>query len=115
MAPTSDFWGAIAELVATSEVVVERPRGSRHPRHPAVVYPLDYGYLVGTRGGDGDAVDAFIGTAGDGRVRALACTVDLLKRDVEVKLLLGCTDEEVAVAVEFLGAGMGVLLVAPRR
>jgi hypothetical protein len=40
------------DLVRSSELVIERPRGSCHPRHPAIVYPLDYGYLKSTSSSD---------------------------------------------------------------
>src|SRR5690554_8176350 len=33
---------------------------------------------------------------------AIACTVDLLKRDAELKLLLGCTEDEMRLVNEFL-------------
>jgi inorganic pyrophosphatase len=58
------------------------------------VYPYDYGYLEGTRSGDGHEIDVWIG--GDPR-RALdgvICTFDSNKRDLEVKLLLGCRPDE---------------------
>lgn len=66
----------------------------RHPRHPEMVYPLDYGYLQGTTTGDGSLIDVWLGSRGDTAVMAIACTVDLLKRDAELKLLLGCTEDE---------------------
>jgi inorganic pyrophosphatase len=43
--PFSDFWAYIDELVATSSVVIDRPRNTAHPKHPQHIYPLDYGYL----------------------------------------------------------------------
>ena len=39
------FWTAIGSLVRESEIVIDRPKGSRHPRYPELVYPVDYGYL----------------------------------------------------------------------
>jgi inorganic pyrophosphatase len=40
-------------------VIIDRPLGSRHPRHPDLVYPLNYGFLPGTTSGDGMPVDAY--------------------------------------------------------
>ena len=57
MAYPPDFWRALDALVAGSEIVIDRPRGSAHPRYPDVIYPLDYGYLAGTRAADGDGID----------------------------------------------------------
>jgi inorganic pyrophosphatase len=61
-----------------------------------MIYPLDYGYLKGTSGGDGNEVDVWLGSAPGGKLDAVICTVDMLKRDVEIKLLVGCTAEEKA-------------------
>ena len=40
-----DFWKALDELVNSSEIVIDRPRGSAHPRFPNFIYKVDYGYL----------------------------------------------------------------------
>ncbi len=41
------FWTALSNLVRSATLRVDRPKGSRHPRYPDRVYPLDYGYLEG--------------------------------------------------------------------
>ena len=89
-----DLWEAFDRLVAGSRVVIDRPRGSRHPRYPDILYPLDYGYLDGTASMDGDGIDVFVGSHIQRTLDAIVCTLDLKKRDSEVKLLLGCTEQE---------------------
>ena len=37
------FWEAAEQLVATSEIVIDRPKGSVHPRIPEAIYPVAYG------------------------------------------------------------------------
>ena len=106
------FWTHLETLVESSELVIERPRGSSHPRLPALVYPLDYGHLEGTAGGDGAAVDVWRGSLPAGNLDAVVCTVDLEKRDAEVKLLLGCTATEKQVVCAFhQSASTAALLV----
>jgi Inorganic pyrophosphatase len=39
-------------------VVVDRPLGSVHPRHPDLIYPVNYGEIPGTLSGDGHPIDA---------------------------------------------------------
>ena len=95
----SEFWTAIDKLVADSDVVIDRPKSSRHPRYPDYVYPLDYGYLENTSSMDGGGIDIWKGTEGS-HVDAIICTVDLHKRDSEIKLLIGCSEEEKSLAVE---------------
>ena len=39
---------------------IDRPIGSRHPRFPDMVYPVNYGYVEGITAGDGDAQDVYV-------------------------------------------------------
>jgi F420 biosynthesis protein FbiB-like protein len=66
------------------------------------VYPLDYGYLEGTQAMDGGGVDVWVGTGSRTPVGAAAVTVDLKKRDAEIKLFLGCTWSETQRALDFM-------------
>ena len=88
-----DFWQALDKLVAESNIVIDRPKGSRHPKYPDCVYPVDYGYLEGTTAMDGGGIDIWRGTDGD-YIDAVICTVDLIKRDSEIKILIGCSESE---------------------
>jgi len=96
--PDSGFWQALDRLVSESRIVIDRPKGSRHPKYPDCVYPLDYGYLEGTVSMDGGGIDVWKGTDGD-HIDAIICTVDLLKRDSEMKILIGCSEAEKQLAL----------------
>jgi inorganic pyrophosphatase len=111
----STFWQELDRLVAGCDLVIDRPRGTPHPRYPALIYPLDYGYLDGTRSGDGDGIDVWIGSLPERRVTAVVCTVDVDKRDAEIKILLGCTPQEVqqVLAAHNSGAQAGLLVERP--
>ena len=91
------FWAALDSLAAESEVVIDRPKNSAHPRYPSYVYPMDYGYLRNTTSMDGGGIDIWRGSEPTGAVVAVVCTVDLVKRDSEIKILLGCTEAEIAL------------------
>ena len=106
------FWSLVEELVTTSEIVIERPRGSAHPRFPQSLYLLDYGYLAKTGAVDGSGVDVWVGSLPERRVTGAIVTVDALKRDAEVKLLIGCTSDEAgrALACHNYGTQAGHLL-----
>lgn len=41
-------------------VIVDRPAGSVHPQYPDLIYPLNYGYVKGIYGGDGEYQDVYI-------------------------------------------------------
>jgi len=89
-----DFWQALDLLVEEHDLVIDRPAGSAHPRYPDYIYPMDYGYLRGTSSSDGGGIDVWRGTADTG-VIAIMVTIDMLKRDSEIKILLGCTENEI--------------------
>jgi inorganic pyrophosphatase len=102
----SDFWEHLDHLVAASRLVIDRPKGSRHPRYPDIHYPVDYGYLEGTTTMDGGGLDVWAGTLPVKNLDALVITVDLVKRDVEIKLLLGCTPIEQQAILDFHNSGL---------
>ena len=101
MEQNHQFWQAIDKLVSSGKIVIDRPKGSAHPRYPEIIYDLDYGYIENTDSMDGDGIDLWRGSLPDAECDAIICTVDLLKRDSEIKLLIGCTDEEKQIAYEF--------------
>lgn len=91
-----DFWKALDELVNNSEIVIDRPKGSAHPKYPNFIYQVDYGYLKDTSSMDGEEIDVWVGS-GEKKIDSIMCTVDLVKKDSEIKILIGCTDDEKAI------------------
>jgi len=109
------FWQVLESWVREKSIEIDRPRGSAHPRFPDQVYPLDYGYLEGTSAGDGDGIDVWIGSQAERNLQAVVLTVDQVKMDAEIKLLVGCTPDEQQVILEFLNQhSMRALLVHSR-
>lgn len=106
MVDSPNFWNYLDNLVASHQVIIDRPKGSRHPNFPEMVYPLDYGYLAGTTSGDGVGIDLWLGSLVPPRLEAILLTVDLFKRDLEINLLLGCTESEQALALAASSQGM---------
>ena len=88
------FWEAIDSLFGNSRVIIDRHKGTHHPRFPSFTYPVDYGYLENTTSPDGGGIDVWRGTSLSSKVDAIICTIDLMKKDSEIKLLIGCTHEE---------------------
>ena len=88
-----DFWKALDELVNDSEIIIDRPKGTAHPKYPEFIYKVDYRYLKDTSSMDGNGIDVWVGS-NEKKIDAIMCIVDLLKKDSEIKILIGCTEEE---------------------
>ena len=104
--PDEPFWKAVDSLVQESEIVIDRPKGSYHPRYPEIVYPVDYGYLKNTSSMDGGGIDIWRGAGVPGQVDAIICTVDLYKKDSEIKILIGCNSAEKKLIMDFHNRGL---------
>lgn len=97
----NDFWKAVDTLVSSGKIVIDRPKGSTHPRFPNIKYEVDYGYIESTTSMDGGGIDVWIGSLAEKQVNAIICTVDLMKKDSEIKLLIGCTEQEINTVYAF--------------
>ena len=97
----NEFWQAIDSLASSGRIVIDRPKGSSHPKYPDCIYPVDYGYLENTTSMDGGGIDVWRGSLTSNKVDSIICTVDLMKKDSEIKLLIGCTEEETKIIYEF--------------
>ena len=95
----TEFWNTLDELVSNSEIVIDRPKGTSHPKYPDFIYRVDYGYLKDTSSMDGAGIDVWVGI-GEKKVDAIMCIVDLMKKDSEIKILIGCTEEEKSIVYE---------------
>jgi inorganic pyrophosphatase len=88
------FWQSLDQLVSECRLVIDRPAGTAHPRYPDFIYPFDYGYLEGTQAMDQGGIDIWRGSLSGLKVTGIICTVDLHKKDSEIKILIGCTGAE---------------------
>ena len=93
---TQDFWAIIDKMISNHKIVIDRPKDTPHPKHPNWIYEADYGYLEGTSSSDGEGVDVWVGTSTNRTATALICIVDSVQYDSEIKILIGCTEEEIS-------------------
>ncbi len=90
------------------EVVIDRPLGSRHPRHPDIVYGINYGFVPGTLAPDGEPLDVYVVGPMAALESCKATVIAIVRRrdDIEDKLVASTTPqrwtaEEIAAAVAF--------------
>ena len=110
-----DFWKAIDTLVSSGKIVIDRPKGSHHPKFSHIRYTVDYGYIENTSSMDGAGIDVWRGSLPTTDVNAVICTVDLMKRDSEIKLLIGCTEEEKQIVCKRQNASENMKGILVRR
>ena len=51
---------AYSYLGRTVNIRIDRSPGSAHPKHPELIYPVNYGYIPGVKGGDGEELDVYL-------------------------------------------------------
>lgn len=96
------FWQKLDTLTFSSHFVLSQPKGTSHPAYHNLVYPLDYGYLKDTLAADANGIAIYKGSIATSMVQACVVAADILKKDVEIKLLLGCTPSEEEEVLRFL-------------
>lgn len=89
------------------EVTIDRPIGSKHPKH-GNIYEVNYGYIEGVKAPDGEDIDAyFLGEKEPIQKKKGICVAIIHRKDDDddklVVIPVGATisDEEIAQSVAF--------------
>jgi len=89
------------------EVTIDRPLGSKHPKHD-FVYEVNYGYVEGVKAPDGEDLDAYILGADEPLDKAVGKCIAIVHRldndDDKLVVVSGdreFTDEEIMKQVNF--------------
>lgn len=109
-----EFWQQVHELTTLSEIVIDRPRKSTHPRYPNFVYPVDYDFLKNTKASDGNAIDIWVGTSAQDQINGILCTVDPIKKDLETTIVYRCTEDEIALIYNTMNAVMKAIYISKK-
>ena len=67
---------------------MDRPIGTPHPKHPDIIYPINYGYIPEVYGGDGEELDVYLLGVNERVEEYTAKIIGIVhrKNDVEDKL-----------------------------
>jgi inorganic pyrophosphatase len=96
----SGYWDKLAKIIDENEIMIDRKKGSPHPKYPNMIYPVDYGYIKNTGSMDGNGIDIFYGTSDNHEIDGILCTIDIMKDDSEIKVLYACSDNEIVTICE---------------
>lgn len=94
------FWQKLDTIYLSSELIIDKPKGFVHPLYANLIYPVDYGYLSDTIAVN-EGISTYRGSAKTG-LQHVIISADILKKDLEVKLLVDCSEEEVKEILLFL-------------
>lgn len=97
-----------AYLGQTVRITVDRPLGSHHPEDRDMIYPINYGYIPGTTGGDGEPQDVYLLGVKEPVTEYTAKIIAIVYRDndVEDKLVaapsgMSFTVQQIRAAIRF--------------
>jgi len=92
----------------TVKGIIDRPLGSRHPKHPDMIYTVNYGYIEGIFAPDGEEQDVYVLGADSPLERFEGKVIAVYHRtnDVEDKWIVSLdgrayTDREILRAIDF--------------
>ncbi|MGL5440166.1 MAG: GrpB family protein [Filifactoraceae bacterium] len=95
-------------LGKTVEIKIDRPIGSTHPKYSDIIYPVNYGYISGVLGGDGEELDVYLLGVDNPVKEYIARVIGIIHRhdDVEDKLVaapegMNLTQTEIKESVDF--------------
>ena len=100
-----------------AEVTMDRPLGSKHPKH-GFVYEVNYGFIEGVRAPDGEDLDAYyLGVSEPLKKAAGICIAIAHRKDNDDDKLIvvpngvQMTDEEILSAIHFQEQWFDTVLV----
>ena len=95
------FWQKIDTLFLSGNLQMTKKKGEVHPTFRNLIYPVDYGKLTDTKSAE-DGVAVYAGSGDRSEITALVVAADILMKELDVKILVGCTDEETDSVLRFL-------------
>ncbi len=96
------FWQKIDSIYLSSKFNIAYEKGQAHINFPNLIYPVQYGYLSDLVDEKDLGIAVFKGSANTAKVESLIIAADILKKDIEPKIIVSCTEEEVENILHFL-------------
>lgn len=94
------FWQKVDTVFLSSHLNITRHKGESHPQFKNLVYPVEYGHLEDT--GSGDGISVYVGSKSRSEITAIVVAADILQKTIDVKMLVGCTEDEISEVLHFL-------------
>ncbi len=96
------FWQKVDTLYLSGTRKVIKKKGEVHDTFKNLVYPLDYARIEDMKSVSGHGVAVYLGSENRNKVSALVVAADILEKELDVKVLAGCTEEEIEEVLRYL-------------
>ncbi len=96
------FWQKLDTLFVSATFSIIHSKHSTHSVYKNLVYPVNYGVIKDAHSYGNTEIGVFKGSNDIHRVDAIAVSIDTLERDADIKLLVGCNEEETYKIMQFL-------------
>lgn len=96
------FWQKVDSLYLSGTRKIIKKKGEVHDTFKNLVYPLDYARIEDMKSVSGHGVAVYLGSENRNKVSALVIAADILEKELDVKVLAGCTEEEIEEVLRYL-------------
>lgn len=96
------FWQKIDTLYLSGTRTIIKHKGEQHDTFKNLVYPVDYARIEDMKSVSGHGVAVYLGSENRSKVSALIVAADILEKALDVKVLAGCTEEEIYDVLRYL-------------
>ena len=96
------FWQKVDALFYASTVKPVKKKGETNDNFADLVHPLDYGKIEDLASVNGKGVGVYCGSGNVNQITALVVAADILAKELDVKILAGCNEEEVDAVLHYL-------------
>ncbi len=96
------FWQKVDSLYLSGTRKIIKKKGEVHDTFKNLVYPLDYARIEDMKSVSGHGVAVYLGSENRNKVSALVVAADILEKELDVKVLAGCTEEEIEEVLRHL-------------
>lgn len=92
------FWQKVDTLFLSGSVVLTKKKGERHDTFKNLIYPVDYGKIIDLE----DDISVYLGSENRNQITGLIVAADILAKELDVKVLAGCNNDETDLILHFL-------------
>lgn len=92
------FWQKVDTLFLSGSIIQTKKKGEAHDTFKNLVYPVDYGKIADLQ----DDISVYLGSGARSQITGLVIAADILSKELDVKVLAGCTEDEVDQVLHFL-------------